>query len=76
MLTDAQFKQLERDLWTTTTHPHVYALMRDNLELRIECKALMTLVYRVLSHNYKNLEQNEKLNALEVKLTEMGDILE
>ena len=38
MLTDAQFKQLERDLWTTTTHPHVYALMRDNLELRIECK--------------------------------------
>ena len=76
MLTDAQFKQLERDLWTTTTHPHVYALMRDNLELRIECKALMTLVYRVLSHNYGKIDQNDKLDALEVKLTEMGDILE
>ena len=76
MLTDAQFKQLERDLWTTTTHPHVYALMRDNLELRIECKLLMALMYKVLAHNYKNIEQNEKLNALEVKLTEMGDILE
>ena len=76
MLTDAQFKQLERDLWTTTTHPQVYVLMRDNLELRIECKHLMTLMYRVLSHNYKNLEQNDKLHVLEDKLTEMGEILE
>ena len=76
MLTDAQFKQLERDLWTTTTHPQVYALMRDNLELRIECKHLMTLMYRVLSHNYGSLEQNEKLWELETKLTDMGEILE
>ena len=76
MLTDAQFKQLERDLWTTTTHPQVYTLMRDNLELRIECKLLMALMYRVLSHNYKKLEQNDKLHVLEDKLTEMGEILE
>lgn len=76
MLTDAQFKQLERDLWTTTTHPQVYALMRDNLELRIECKALMTLVYRVLSHNYGKIDQNVKLHDLETKLTEMGEFLE
>lgn len=76
MLTLDQFNTLERDLWASTAHPQVYALLRDNLELRIECKALMTLVYRVLSHNYENIKQNEKLNALEVKLTEMGEFLE
>lgn len=76
MLNQNQFEELERTLWTTTTHPQVYALMRDNLELRIECKHLMTLIYRVLSNNYGSLEQNEKLWELETKLTDMGEILE
>jgi len=75
MLTDAQFKQLERDLWTTTTHPQVYTLMRDNVEVRLALNTLMRDVYAVLSENYDALKQSDKLQRLEENLTMLEENL-
>lgn len=69
MLNNEQLNELERTLWATTAHPETYRLMRDNVDIRLALNELMRDVYAVLSENYDNLKQSEKLQRLEENLT-------
>ena len=69
MLNQDQFEELERTLWATTVHPEAYRLLRDNVDVRLALNSLMRDVYAVLSENYGNLKQSEKLQRLEENLT-------
>lgn len=69
MLNNEQLNELERTLWATTAHPETYRLMRDNVEVRLALNTLMRDVYAVLSENYDNLKQSDRLQRLEENLT-------
>lgn len=69
MLTTEQLENLEKNLWATTVHPEAYRLLRDNVEVRLALNTLMRDVYAVLSENYDNLKQSDRLQRLEENLT-------
>lgn len=75
MLNNAQFEELERTLWATTGHPETYRLFRDSVDTRLALNELMRDIYAVLSENYQNLKQSDRLHRLEDHLTKLEDSL-
>lgn len=69
MLTKDELNAMEQSLWASTSNPMVYSLLRDNRAVRKEFGTLIGATYAVLSENYGDLKQSNKLHRLEELLT-------